>query len=228
MTNQAKEEVSISQVVSKQRVADHGEVYTAKAQVDAMIDLVKYESERIDSRFLEPACGSGNFLAEILLRKLSLIKARYAKSQIEYERYAVMAVGSLYGVDILEDNVFECRNRLLSIFREEYVGLYKASAQEKCLDAVRYILSRNICHGDALTLRSINKNGTAGKPIIFSEWSAVNGSKIKRRDFIYADLVDRASHREMPLFSDLDEEAYIPEPIKDFPLVHYLEVGNVE
>lgn len=217
-----------SQVISKRRVEDHGEVYTAKAQVEAMLDLVKHETERVDSRFLEPACGSGNFLAVILSRKLNIIKGRYAKSQIEYERYAMMAVGSIYGVDILEDNVIECRNRLLNIFKEEYAGLYKSDWQEKCVDAVKYILSKNICHGDALTLRAIKKDGAVGDPVVFSEWSAVNGSNIKRRDFIYADLVDRASHREMPLFSDLDEEAYIPEPIKDFPLVHYLEVGSVE
>lgn len=216
-----------TQVISKQRVEDHGEVYTAKAQVEAMLDLVKHETERVDSRFLEPACGSGNFLAVILSRKLNIIKGRYAKSQIEYERYAVMAIGSIYGVDILEDNVNECRNRLLNIFKEEYTGLYKSDWQEKCVEAVKYILSKNICHGDALTLRTIKKDGSVGDSVVFSEWSAVNGSNIKRRDFIYADLVDRASHREMPLFSDLDEEAYIPEPIKDFPLVHYLEVGSV-
>jgi len=102
------------QVVSKKRVADHGEVFTAKREVNAMLDLVKQETERIESRFLEPACGKGNFLAEVLDRKLRVVKARYSKSQLEYERYSVIAVSSIYGIDILEDNVVECRMRLLT------------------------------------------------------------------------------------------------------------------
>ena len=107
-----------SQVISKQRVTDHGEVYTAPREVNAMLDLVKSETERIDSRFLEPACGNGNFLAEILTRKLGIVEKRYAKSQIEYERYAVLAVSSIYGIDILQDNVQACRQRLCHIFDE--------------------------------------------------------------------------------------------------------------
>jgi SAM-dependent methyltransferase len=220
-------EIEAKQVVSKQRVEDHGEVYTSKREVNAMLDLVKHEADRIDSRFLEPACGTGNFLAEILTRKLNLISSRYGKSQIEFERYSVIAVGCIYGVDILEDNVIACRQRLLELFKKFYIDLYKTKAQDKCIETIAYILSKNILHGDALTLHTIPVDGNKSKAIVFSEWSGVNGSKIKRRDFIYADLVDKASHREMPLFSDLEEEAYIPEPIKDFPLTHYLEVGNV-
>ena len=196
-------ETEAKQVISKKRVEDHGEVYTAKREVDAMLDLVKHQVERIDSRFLEPACGTGNFLAEILIRKLTLIASRYSKSQIEFERYSVIGVGSIYGVDILKDNVIACRQRLLKIFENFYVDLYKSKAQKECIDAIRYILSKNILHGDALTLHTVGTDGAKSKPIVFSEWSGVNGSKIKRRDFIYADLVDKASHREMPLFSDL-------------------------
>lgn len=213
------------QVVSKQRVADHGEVYTNPREVNAMLDLVKQETARIESRFLEPACGTGNFLVEILNRKLSVVAERYARSRLEYERYAVLAISSIYGVDILADNVIACQKRLFDIFNQQYTALFKKDTKEQCCQAVKFILSRNILHGDALTLKTV---GEDVHPIIFSEWSAVNGSLLKRRDFIYADLVDRASHREMPLFSDLGEEAYIPEPIKDYPLVHFLEVGNVE
>ena len=75
-----------NQVKSKQRVADHGEVFTAEREVNAMLDLVKQETERIDSRFLEPACGDGNFLAEILRRKLAVVKARYKNNIADYER----------------------------------------------------------------------------------------------------------------------------------------------
>lgn len=105
----------MTQIKSKKRVADHGEVFTSEREVNAMLDLVKPETERIDSRFLEPACGNGNFLAEVLRRKLAVVKERYAKSQIEFERYAVLAISSIYGVDILEDNAVECRNRLFKI-----------------------------------------------------------------------------------------------------------------
>ncbi len=213
------------QVISKKRVADHGEVYTNPREVNAMLDLVKQETDRIESRFLEPACGTGNFLVEILNRKLAVVEQRYAKSQIEYERYAVLAISSIYGVDILADNVFACQARLFEIFNQQYIALFKKQATDKCRQAVKFILSRNILHGDALTLKTV---GEHPHPIIFSEWSAVNGSLLKRRDFVYGDLLDKAGHREMPLFSDLDEEAYIPEPIKDYPLIHFLEVANVK
>ena len=131
------------QVVSKKRVADHGEVYTAKREVNAMLDLVKQETERIESRFLEPACGTGNFLTEILERKLRVVETRYGKSQLEYERNAVLAVSSIYGIDILEDNVIECRKRLFAIFDQQYSSLFK-EAKDECRNAVKYILERNI------------------------------------------------------------------------------------
>lgn len=215
------------QVISKQRVTDHGEVYTHQREVNAMLDLVKQETERIDSRFLEPACGTGNFLVEILNRKLAVVSARYAKSQLEWERYAVLAVSSLYGIDILADNVAACQVRLFEIFHTQYRALFKQQVQQKCGDSVRYILRQNILHGDALTLKTVGNHETPAQPIVFAEWSAVNGSLLKRRDFIYAHLVEQSSHREMPLFSDLDEAAYIPEPVKDYPLIHFLEAGNV-
>lgn len=211
------------QVKSRQRVADHGEVLTGEREVKAMLDLVKQETERIDSRFLEPACGTGNFLAEILRRKLRVVEARYAKSQIEYERYAILAVSSIYGIDILEDNVQECRHRLFEIFDAEYHQLFKKAAKEQCRAAVKYILSRNIIHGDALTLQTVGENP---QPIIFSEWSLVNGSLINRRDFAFHELISHASLRDTPLFSDLGEEAFIPEPVREYPLVHFLEVAN--
>ena len=226
MSNHTNEEALGSQVVSKKRVVDHGEVYTAKREVDAMLNLVKHETERVDSRFLEPACGSGNFLAEILVRKLDIIDSKYSKSQLEYERNAVLAIGSIYGIDILLDNVIGCQARLFDIFNKRYVQIFKSKVKPECQASVQFILSRNLLHGDALTLKTVATPAEPSHPIIFSEWSLASGSMIKRRDFIYEHLVEQSSHREMPLFSDLDEEAYIPEPIKDFPLTHFLEVAN--
>jgi SAM-dependent methyltransferase len=175
--NSTKQE---KQVISKKRVTDHGEVYTAKREVNAMLDLVKFETERIDSRFLEPACGTGNFLTEILERKLRVVEARYSKSQLDYERYAILAVSSIYGVDILEDNVQQCRQRLFGIFDLYYLRLFKNKTNDNCRESVRYILERNIIYGDAFSLKSMGDNS---KPIVFSEWSPVNGSMLKRRDF---------------------------------------------
>jgi SAM-dependent methyltransferase len=124
-------EASEKQVISKQRVTDHGEVFTNQREVNAMLDLVKQETERIESRFLEPACGTGNFLAEILDRKLQVVQMRYGKVQLEYERNAVLAISSIYGVDILEDNIQECRDRLFNIFNQKYSKFQTSEVQYK-------------------------------------------------------------------------------------------------
>lgn len=212
------------QVKSKKRVADHGEVFTAEREVNAMLNLVKQETERIESRFLEPACGDGNFLVKILERKLAVIDSRYSKSQLEWERYAVLAVSSIYGVDILQDNVEECRQRLFNIFNERYNGLYKNSIKEECLRGVKYILSLNILWGDALTLKTPD---TKANPIIFAEWSAVNGSMIKRRDYTMANLLESQPLEGPNLFSDLGDQAFIPTPVAEYPLIHFLKIGEL-
>ncbi|WCJ58290.1 N-6 DNA methylase [Fontisphaera persica] len=210
-------------IKSKQRVADHGEVLTPQHIVEAMLDLVRPETERIDSRFLEPACGTGNFLIEILERKLQVVEKRYAKVQLEYERYAVLAVSLLYGIDILEDNAEECRARLFAVFDAAYTRLFQDKAKAACRETVRYLLQKNIIHGDALSLQTV---GEHPQPIVFAEWSLVNGSLMKRRDFAFHELVAQSSMRELPLFSDLGEEVFIPEPVRDYPPVHFLELAH--
>ena len=214
------------QVKSKKRVSDHGEVFTSEREVNAMLDLVKQETERIDSRFLEPACGSGNFLVEVLRRKLAVVEAKYKSSQLEFERYAVIAISSIYGVDILKDNVEECRERLFLIFDTLYTKLYKKNGKEECRNAVKFILGRNILWGDALSLRTPDEKAI---PIVFSEWSPVNGSLIKRRDFQYDKLLENVEYNsgEMNLFSDTNEPVFIPTPIKDYPLIHFLNLADV-
>src|SRR4030042_2540817 len=205
------------QVVSKQRVADHGEVYTGKREVNAMLDLVKQETERIDSRFLEPACCVGNFVTEILERKLFVVESRYGRSQVDYERNAVLAVSSVYGIDFLEDNVVECRQRLFQIFDKEYNRLFKKRARKECRDAVQFILKKNIIHGDALKLKTVGDNP---EPIVFAEWALARGSMFKRRDFVFHELLPNDNHRELPLFSSINQprysdiggEVFIPSP----------------
>lgn len=211
----------MAQIKSKQRVVDHGEVFTAEREVNAMLDLVKQETQRIESRFLEPACGTGNFLIEVLHRKLDVVETRYKKSKIEYERYAVLAVSSIYGVDILEDNVIHCRERLYGYFNDRYTSLYKDQCSDECRNSVSFILERNILWGDALTMKTVCGNED---PIVFSEWSAVNGSMIKRRDYSLAHLLAYQPMDGLNLFSDLGESAFIPKPVKEYPLMHFLRL----
>ena len=208
------------QVKSKKRVADHGEVFTNEREVNAMLDLVKHETERIDSRFLEPACGNGNFLAEVLRRKLKVVDQRYSNNQMDWERYAVIAVSSIYGVDILEDNAKECRERLYTIFDDFYTALFKDKCKEECRRSIRFLLDRNILWGDALDFT----NPSTKQPIVFSEWSAVNGSMLKRRDYMFKFLVEK-SH-QFSLFNDEGNPAAIDEPVKDFPLIHFLKLSE--
>jgi len=178
------------QVKSKQRVTDHGEVFTAEREVNAMLDLVKQETERIDSRFLEPACGDGNFLAEILRRKLAVVKRKYKKSPIDYEKYAVLAATSIYGVDILQDNVDACRQRMFEIWDKEYQTILKKEVNEDCREAVRFIFSRNIVCGNALSLKKVDANGMdTDEPIVFSEWAFVTGFNLQRRDYTFDKLL---------------------------------------
>ena len=215
------------QVKSKQRVSDHGEVFTAEREVNTMLDLVKPETERIDSRFLEPACGEGAFLIEILRRKLEVVKSRYGKSPYDYERYAVLAVTSIYGVDILQDNVEICRQRLYELWDKAYAANAKAQANEQCREVVRFILRKNILCGDALTM----KQGD-GTPIIFAEWSLVTDTQIKRRDYALDELL--AGHEEqMNIFMvgwEYDEEtkAFIPAAVQEYPVVDYRRLAQYE
>jgi hypothetical protein len=214
-----------TQVKTKSRVAGYGEVYTAPREVKAMLDLVKQQTERIESRFLEPACGNGNFLVEVLTRKLAKIAARYGKNRLEYERYSVSAIASLYGIDILEDNVHECRSRLYNYFTAQYIDRFGLFRSDDLPNTVKYILNRNIVWGDALTLQTMGENP---KPIVFSEWSLINGGMVKRRDFSIFELLYQSENNSMPLFSDAGEDVFIPEPEKEFPPVHYLKIWEME
>jgi hypothetical protein len=208
---------SDKQVKSKKRVTEHGEVFTSEREVNAMLDLVRSETENLDSRFLEPACGNGNFLAEVLKRKLAIVETRYAKSQVEFERYSVTAVSSIYGLDILEDNVNECRRRLFQLANETYTRLFKTKCKEEFRSVIRFVLSRNIIWGDALNLRTANETA---RPLIFSEWSRpFNDSRIKRRDFLFEEIVeDTANNIFKEKSTETGKPVFIPKPIKEFPL----------
>ena len=188
------------QVRSRERVASHGEVFTSEREVNAMLDLVKQETERVDSRFLEPACGDGNFLAEILRRKIEAAKKRATPPKrkkplpLEFERQSVIAVSSIYGIEILPDNATACRERLYDIWNKEYETVCKKEVSDECRDAVRFILSRNIVCGDALHFNTMDENGNPTKePIVFSEWTMIMGTKMQRKDYSFEKLYNGES-----------------------------------
>ena len=201
-----------SQIVSRQRVADHGEVFTAEREVKAMCDLVKDETERIDSRFLEPACGDGNFLAEILTRKLEVVKRKYKKSTLDYEKNAVLAISSVYGVDIMQDNVLACRDRLFKLWDKEYKAVCKKDCNDQTREAVKFILSKNIVCGNALTLNTVDENGSeTDEPIVFSEWAFITGFQMQRQDYTFAHLLEmnneeKQTKKQQSMFDEKEDE----------------------
>ena len=197
------------QVKSRERVQKHGEVFTAPREVNAMLDLVKNETERLDSRFLEPACGDGNYLVEILRRKLAVAHSNYLKhqSQLQYEKDAILAISSIYGIDILPYNAQECRVRLLEIFKEQYQSLFPKSLKPECVTSAEFLLSKNIILGDALTYRRIDN---PQEWIIICEWSMLPSGLMNRRDYEFSYLVGDSSADD--LFSDLPCQTFAPQP----------------
>lgn len=205
----------IKQIKSKKRVASFGEVYTNSREVNTMLDLVNAQVSRIDSTFLEPAAGNGNFLVEILKRKLITVRRRYRSNRLEYEKYSFIAISSIYGIDILEDNVKECRERLFKIFNKEYTKLYKEDCSDDIRNSIKYLLSKNIIWGDALTGL---KNGESAEAIIFSEWSMLEDF-IKRRDFAMNDLI---AYEEINT-----KKNNILKPRREFENIYFREVSKL-
>jgi hypothetical protein len=200
-------------VKSKQRIADHGEVFTPGWMVDAMLDLVKAETERIDSRVLEPACGSGNFLVPVLRRKLATVEVKFGGSAFERCHYSLLGLMCVYGIELLADNAAECRENML----ETVVDYLSIDVQDDAYRAAAYVLSQNIVQGDALTLLTSD-----GKPITFAEWGYLGKGKFQRRDFRYDTLTQMSSFGEGTLFADLGKheiftpiKSYLPLTLKD-------------
>lgn len=203
-------------VKSKQRVADHGEVFTPDWMVEAMLDLVKDETLRIDSRFLEPTCGSGNFLVQILRRKLTAVELKYCKSDFERQHYALLALMSIYGIELLADNIAECRANLLEILTE-YLNLDESD--DFCC-AASYVLSQNLVHGDALKMRTPD-----GQAITFAEWGYLGKGKYQRRDFRLDTLtLSSAFSAKGSLFANLGKHEIFT-PTKTYPTMTMRELA---
>ena len=208
----------MSLVKSKKRVADHGEVFTPSWMVEAMLDLVKGETERIDSRFLEPACGSGNFLVQILRRKLAAVQLKYGKSEFEKRNFALFGLMCIYGVELLPDNIAECRNNLLDVFAE-FLGLKET---DDLYRAASFVLTQNLVYGDALTMLDSSK-----RPITFPEWGYLGRGKFQRRDF-RLDVLTGASafSSKDSLFAHLgNHEIFMPTKTHPATTVRELAVG---
>ena len=213
--NEAKPEQLVK---SKKRVADHGEVFTPDWMVEDMLDLVKDETERIESRFLEPACGDGNFLVPILKRKLAVVLKRYGKSEFEKSHFALYALMSIYGVEILEDNVQDCRENILKVFAQTL----KISPSDDLYQAALRVLSANIVHGDALDMTECTEEKQS---ILFPEWTYLGKGKFGRRDFRFATLTQMSSFTPDTLFGDAgSHEIFLP--VKDYPTMSIKDIAD--
>ncbi len=205
------------QIKSKERVANHGEVFTPAWMVEAMLDLVKGETERIDSRFLEPACGDGNFLVQVLRRKLAAVELKYGKSDFERRHYALLALMCIYGIELLTDNIADCRVNLLEIFAE-YLNLDES---DELYRAAFYVLSQNLVHGDAIKMRTHDD-----RAITFAEWGYLGKGKFQRRDFRLDTLtLSSAFSAEDSLFSQLGKHEIFTSA-KDYPPMTVSELAS--
>lgn len=204
---------------SKQRVADHGEVFTPPELVEGMIELVALEAERIDSRFLEPACGSGNFLIPVLERKLATVEVRYGTSEFEMRHYALLALMSVYGIELLDDNVAECRGRLIRVF----LSTVDVNAGDVWHSAAANVLDVNIVHGDAL---SMTTQGASPEAITFAEWSYAGKGSYRRRDFRLDTLTQMSSFgEEGTLFAELGRHEIFT-PTRDHGPLSVADIAN--
>ena len=209
----------MSLLKSKERVADHGEVFTPPWMVGSMLDLVDGEASRIDSRFLEPACGSGNFLVQILQRKLVTVEHMYGKSNFEKKHYAVLSLMSIYGIELLTDNIAECRKNLIYIFKE-YLNLEES---DKLYCAATFVLSCNLVHGNALSMQTQDS-----KPIKFAEWGYIGRGKFQRRDFRLDVLTGLSKYsRDGSLFAHFGKHEIFT-PSKTYPPMTLYDLASGE
>ena len=250
------------QIESKERVRERGEVFTAAREVNAMLDLVKDETENIDSTFLEPACGDGNFLDEVLRRKLAVCKKRYGKSAADYEKMSFLACTTLYGVDIMADNVARCRERLFETWEDSFgrantPGSPRSDFHDRVSAAIRKVFEKNILLGNALSMKRVDEKGNdLDEPIVFTEWKFALGDKLKREEFRFDVLLDKAEeiegtcHGKKTRFKpeiqcsfdfmnetssavnwmvdpdDPEKKRMIPAPSKVYPLIDYWRIGD--
>lgn len=225
-------------IKSRDRVRDLAEVYTARREVDAMLDLVKKEAASIDATFLEPAAGNGNFLVAILERKLATVRRQHgrniaqrgytADTTAEFEFLTLRALRSIYGVDIDQSNVVEARKRLRNIVAEHARACLNAPGDNLTphvmpgspgfRQAVTAVLRTNIMRGDTIN---------APDQVVIVEYEADSTALAFRRTFhTLQSMADEAAAetRVEPegLFSVEDVTPAKPRRVVDF--THYSEI----
>jgi hypothetical protein len=203
-------------VKSRQRVADHGEVFTPSWLVDDMLDLVKEESERIDARVLEPACGSGNFVVAVLRRKLASVETKFGASDFERRHHALLALMCIYGIELLEDNAAECRANLLRVL----LSFLGADVGDEWHRAAQVVVDANIVHGDALDMTT-----ASGEHVSFPEWGYLGKGKFQRRDFHYGSLIALSSFGSDTLFGDPGQHEIFT-PFRTYPPMTVKEIAQ--
>lgn len=224
----------MTSVRSHNNVAQFGEVFTPLHLVNDMLDLVAHECDRIDSRFLEPACGDGNFLAEVLRRRLAVVTKKRHRAINLWEQDALLGLACLYGIELLPDNVEACRMRLLGIFRDAYIEQFGKDCREAPVQAASIVVRSNIVQGDALAMTTVSEDGTPAKPLVLTEWSMLSGGRFKRRQFEYRELVQTAARNTGDLFSnglqavgtDHGQTVFIERPLRDLPLLHFRDLDQ--
>ena len=206
----------------KRKIDEFGEVFTSSKEVNGMLDIVEEETRRLDSTFLEPACGNGNFLTEVLSRKLKSIKCLEKSTKLDYQIDIFLVISSLYGIDIQMENVSKCKKRLF----KKIVNFYKNKFKEDTdfFEVIKFVLSKNIIWGDALTL----KIPSSDVPIIFSKWSLFSKYNVKRLDYSFKSILNNEEINALPFSLDLGDLAFIPEPIAEFELIHFLKINKNE
>lgn len=193
----------LGQVRSRSRVRDLAEVFTHQREVDAMLDQVADAFTVLDAKFLEPACGSGNFLTEILRRKLQLVAERTGVSQERHEHRLLRALTSIYGVDISPDNVVEARARVAHMLQEYYwTDTDTVAPTAGFLRAVALVLAANIVVGDTLT---------AADAVELCDWQPRPGGCFQRV-WTYA------------LVPESDRNLFWAERVQDPEPVHYAQL----
>ena len=214
---------------SRQRILDHGEVFTPPGLVNDMLDLVANECEREDSRFLEPACGDGNFLTEVLRRRLAHVSRKH-RAQRQWEAHALLGLACLYGIELLPDNAERCRDRMVAVFRGAYEARFESSAKAAVVRAARHIVARNVLQGDALSM-----TGPTGAPLVLTEWALVGRGMLKRRLFEYRELAPEPRRpapnlfeEEPSLFDEDGKPVFLARHLRHLPPVHYLDLAEEE
>lgn len=242
------------QIKSKERVRARGEVFTAPREVNAMLDLVKDETENVDSTFLEPACGDGNFLDEVLRRKLAVCRRRYGRSPADYEKFSFLACTTLYGIDIMADNVARCRERLFARWEASFAPprlaqspIAKTDYHHRVARAVRFVLERNILLGNALSMKRVDeRQRDLDEPLVFTEWKFASGDRLARAEYRFDVLLEKGAAKKgaevemtfdfigdtssavnwMPDPDDPERRRMIPAPSRTYPLIDYWRLGD--